>query len=346
MGTEIILSSPNYSGYVADITFYAQTGGTISLGSHLTPYTADLDYFYGTYELCYSAFSNYCCSTTIVAPTPTPTPTPSPTANPVCPVELEFYYSGGVGEYSAFIGTYQRVFSYTGGTFTGGYVNDNTSLNQYNFISGPDPSGKLAAIYTRYEAGIYYTVIPFSNNGGDIIAYAIYRTSTDYIFNGQQPLFFNIGLDFIVNSPNVGGVYYPRQGDNDIDPLELRLITYPGFCPTSTPTTTPTNTPTNTSTATQTPTITPTNTVTASVTPTNTRTPTPTPTTVYYYQMRSFGTDCVIGGFFNITTSSPLTAGRFYCISGIKYAVNAVGPVNSNFVTVGNSSTICSGLIC
>jgi hypothetical protein len=81
MGTQIVLTSPNYSGYVADITFYAQTGGTISLGSHLTPYTADLDYFYGTYELCYSAFG-FCCSTTIVAPTPTPTNTPTNTQTP------------------------------------------------------------------------------------------------------------------------------------------------------------------------------------------------------------------------------------------------------------------------
>ena len=72
MGTQVILSSPNYSGFVADITFFAQTGGTISLGSHLTPYTVDLDYYYGVYQLCYSAFS-ICCSTTIVAPTPTPT---------------------------------------------------------------------------------------------------------------------------------------------------------------------------------------------------------------------------------------------------------------------------------
>lgn len=81
MGTQVILSSPNYSGYIADITFSAQTGGTISLGLHMTPYTVDLDYIYGTYELCYSAF-NKCCSTTIIAPTPTPTITPTQTTTP------------------------------------------------------------------------------------------------------------------------------------------------------------------------------------------------------------------------------------------------------------------------
>lgn len=81
MGTQVVLSSPNYSGFIADITFYAQTGGTISLGSHLTPYTVDLDYYFGTYQLCYSAFS-ICCSTTIVAPTPTPTTTLTATVTP------------------------------------------------------------------------------------------------------------------------------------------------------------------------------------------------------------------------------------------------------------------------
>ena len=81
MGTQVILSSPNYSGFVADITFFAQTGGTISLGSHLTPYTVDLDYYYGVYQLCYSAFS-ICCSTTIVAPTTTTTLTATPTVTP------------------------------------------------------------------------------------------------------------------------------------------------------------------------------------------------------------------------------------------------------------------------
>lgn len=87
MGTQIILSNSTYSGFIADITFSAQTGGTISLGSHLTPYTADLDYVYGTYQLCYSAF-NKCCEVTIIQPsaTPTPTNTKTPTVTPTTTV--------------------------------------------------------------------------------------------------------------------------------------------------------------------------------------------------------------------------------------------------------------------
>jgi hypothetical protein len=81
MGTQIILSNSTYTGFIADITFSAQTGGTISFGSHMTPYTVDLDYYYGTYQLCYSAF-NKCCEVSIVAPTPTPTPTNTQTPTP------------------------------------------------------------------------------------------------------------------------------------------------------------------------------------------------------------------------------------------------------------------------
>jgi hypothetical protein len=81
MGTQIILSSANYTGFIADITFFPQTGGTISLGSHLTPYTVNLDYYFGTYELCFSAF-NSCCFVTIFESTPTPTPNPTPTPTP------------------------------------------------------------------------------------------------------------------------------------------------------------------------------------------------------------------------------------------------------------------------
>jgi hypothetical protein len=100
MGTQIILSSPNYTGFIADITFIAQTGGTVNLGSHVIPYTVDLDYYYGTYQLCYSAF-NVCCDVSIVAPTPTPTatststPTPTPTITPT-PTNT-FYYHYAIG---------------------------------------------------------------------------------------------------------------------------------------------------------------------------------------------------------------------------------------------------------
>jgi hypothetical protein len=184
--------------------------------------------------------------------TATQTPTPSITPYPVCPEQLQFDYSGTTAEYYPFIGTYQRAYAYTGGTMVGGYVDYLTPSLTYNFIVGADPSGKLAAIYTRFDGSIYYTIIATSNNGGDILQYAIYQTNIDYVFNGQEPLPFAIGLDSITVSPNVGGVYFPRQGDNEDPSPEIKMITYPVICPTPTPTNT--TTPTNTGTPTHTPT--------------------------------------------------------------------------------------------
>jgi hypothetical protein len=121
----------------------------------------------------------------------------------------------------------------------------------------------------------------------------------------------------------------------------------PSVTPTNTAT--PTQTPTNTATVTKTPTQTPTTTPTLTNTLTNTSTPTPTPTraaTGYFYQIRNFGTNCVAGGLFDIRTTTPLVSGRYYCLSGTKGIVNAGASQNNNTRTVGNSSTICSGLIC
>jgi hypothetical protein len=190
--------------------------------------------------------------------TSTQTPTPSITPYPVCPEQLQFDYSGTTAEFSAFTGTYQRAYAYTGGTMVGGYVDYLTPSLTYNFIVGADPSGKLAAIYTRFDGSIYYTIIATSNNGGNILQYAIYQTNTDYVFNGQQPLPFAIGLDSITVSPNVGGLYFPRQGDNEATNEELKYISYPIICPTPTPTNTTTPTNTSTPTNTTTPTVTPT----------------------------------------------------------------------------------------
>ena len=56
----IILNDTNYSGYSADITFSAYTGGSTFLGTHIIPYTFTLDYYYGTYTLYYSQFNKTC----------------------------------------------------------------------------------------------------------------------------------------------------------------------------------------------------------------------------------------------------------------------------------------------
>jgi hypothetical protein len=59
----IILSSINYSGYVANITFHPITGGTISLGYHTIPYSYLSNFVYGTYDLYFSSASVTCTNT-------------------------------------------------------------------------------------------------------------------------------------------------------------------------------------------------------------------------------------------------------------------------------------------
>lgn len=60
MSTGIQITSNNFNGHTADITFYPDTGGTVSLGSHVIPYTTTLDYVYGVYEF-YIPLDNRTC---------------------------------------------------------------------------------------------------------------------------------------------------------------------------------------------------------------------------------------------------------------------------------------------
>jgi hypothetical protein len=77
----IEISSNNYIGQIADITFYPCSGGTTSLGEHVLPYTYQSTYYYGQYSLYFSAY-NSTCTYDIVCPSPTPTSTTTPTVTP------------------------------------------------------------------------------------------------------------------------------------------------------------------------------------------------------------------------------------------------------------------------
>lgn len=77
----IEITSVNYVGQIADITYTPCSGGTISLGSHVIPYTFQSFNYTGQYSLYFSAF-NSTCSYEITCPTPTPTPTLTQTPTP------------------------------------------------------------------------------------------------------------------------------------------------------------------------------------------------------------------------------------------------------------------------
>lgn len=60
MSTGIVISSNNFNNHNVDITFYPDTGGTVSLGYHIIPYTTELDYVYGVYKFYISADTRTC----------------------------------------------------------------------------------------------------------------------------------------------------------------------------------------------------------------------------------------------------------------------------------------------
>lgn len=106
MSVGIEISSVNFNNHIADITFYPDTGGTVNLGYNLIPYTTQLDYIFGSYELYFSADNRTCFAYIsnpdtnfllqenyslilqedgdgiLLSGTPTPTPTVTQTSTP------------------------------------------------------------------------------------------------------------------------------------------------------------------------------------------------------------------------------------------------------------------------
>lgn len=168
----IQITSTNYNGQIADITFYPCSGGTISLGEHVLPYSYVSSNYYGEYLLYFSAFSST-CEYNIICPTPTPTasstptptptesftptptptesstPTPTPTIELVEPSYLEFFLS-----YSATICGVPQT------NWTGLPIND----VKCTYLEGFDP-----LIQVNNTGGYYYDV-----NDGLVVGTQLY----------------------------------------------------------------------------------------------------------------------------------------------------------------------------
>lgn len=54
------INTNNYSGQTANITFSADTGGTINLGIYALPHNVTLNYSYGVYDLYFPLFNKSC----------------------------------------------------------------------------------------------------------------------------------------------------------------------------------------------------------------------------------------------------------------------------------------------
>ena len=222
----------------------------------------------------------------VVSPTPTPsvtptsslTPTPSITpSSAFCPEQFSITNDTITGLNP--VGTYDRLYSYTGGSFNYGYFN---GINPYNFVPGIAPDGNNYAVFGGNNvpsSGSVSCMVRTFVSGIDV-SWSIVQSVSDYVFNGG-----NIGqtADYITGQTTSSGVVYPAQARSYVSgsTKDYIYLAYSSVCPSPTPSITPTQTitPTNTGTPTQTPTNTPTNTGSPTPTPTNTQTSTPTPTT-------------------------------------------------------------------
>lgn len=211
-----------------------------------------------------------------LTPTATPTNTPTPSPYGVCPQEIIVSNHQFLPEVD---GTYQRVYSYTGGSYNYGYF-DVVGPN-YVFIPGP---------YVGNNYPVFVNTNPLSPYTATTLAYDAYEGAWN-IFDGSvvDNGFIGGTIAFSSTTISFGGGLYPTGGWKDelLTPgSQLLYLSYPPVCPTPTPSQTATQTPTTTATNTMTPTksntptpsITASNTQTPTVTPTNTQTPTNTAT--------------------------------------------------------------------
>jgi hypothetical protein len=205
-------------------------------------------------------------------PTQTPTQTPTSTPNTLCPQELVI--SQVSGSTAVIDGTYQRLTTYSGGTFTAAYTDGSG-----NIFIGTAPDGLNYATYGIVSGSNYYQYVRLGTIGQN--NWNVVRTTGQFYLDGgtiQQT------IGNTSSSLFDGTIYYPSTGLKQTGSVFSYYLSYPVLCPTPTPTPTTTatqtptqtNTPTNTSTPT--PSVTQTQTPTVTQTPTRTGTPTPTPT--------------------------------------------------------------------
>jgi hypothetical protein len=160
---------------------------------------------------------------------------------------------------TAYNGTYDRVYVWTGGTMNYAYRQQTSQT----FITGTAPNSLNYVVYKEQSSNRFIT--RYFNSTTDR-GWFFYTGSTSTF--GSEPI-GNQVFGFTGTTSN-GTERYIRSGLNQstVFLTSSFYASYPSVCPTTTPTLTPTNTPSNTST--QTPTLTPTN------TPSNTSTQTPT----------------------------------------------------------------------
>jgi len=267
-------------------------------------------------------------------PTPTITPTITPTQNQICPEQIEVSNATN----ALYNGTYNRLYSWTGGTFDDGWYRAETircfNDGQLNGISYP--------VYGRFDGTSYFTLIAQSLElpSTDFRLWIILQDNTYYIPNKPCGLATSGSLGLSLSSETSSSYSYPARGQQ-----AGGYISYPSVCPTTTPTPTVTSTPTITPTITLTPTntinptLTPTPSVTATLTPTNTVTPTVTltpsltPNPLCPQQLTVSGVS--IDNLFNQTYSF---YGFGYYDANVSTFFNGVAPDGNTYIVYSGSN--------
>ena len=201
------ITSNNYSGQTADITFYPCSGGTISLGSQVIPYSYQTTYYYGQYSLYFSAYNSTCTydivcpsptPTTTQTPTYTPTTTPTPTSAATPSFAVSFTQSGP-----------DVVLSYSGALDLTGlvYVQDTTSgsggvgVTSASFGIGPTGSINISL----YTGATFSHPANFGPGGGGPGGAASGTGSYFGVFTGVLPVYSLVVPTGYVSGTNISG---------------------------------------------------------------------------------------------------------------------------------------------
>ena len=286
----VSIFSNNLSGQTANVTFFPCTGGTISLGDQVFPFTYVTDYWYGTYD-CYVSTYAYTyvvevpCPSSTPTPTPTVTPTPTITASPTIGLPTSTPTSSETPTPTPSITSSQTPTPSVTGTQTStptpSITNSQTPTPSTTSPETPTPTPTLTQTPTpiNYQFELGYGFTP--NDACSATETAFYGSrSGGSTLEVSEILYTNAG----VTTPAPNGYYsdgtilYIVSGDNGEITGKYNNGCANLATPTPTITQTSTSTPTPTQTLTPTNTETPTNTPTQTLTPTSSETPTPTTT--------------------------------------------------------------------
>jgi hypothetical protein len=302
----VSIFSDNLSGQTANVTFFPCTGGTISLGDQVFPFTYVTDYWYGTYNCYVSTYAyDYVvevpCPSSTPTPTPTLTPTPTITASPTIGLPTSTPTSSETQTPTPSITSSQTPTvtpSITSSeTPTPTPTSSETPTPTPTSSETPTPTPTLTQTPTpinyQFELGYGFTpndacsstetAFYGSRSGGPTLEVSEILYTNASVTTPVPNGYYSDGTILYVVSGGLGEIVakYNNGCANLVTPT-------PTVTQTSTSTPTPTLTPTTTTTLTSTPTETPT--LTPSITASNTPTPsitasqttTPTPTHIRY----------------------------------------------------------------